>query len=673
MSFSLYVLTLFLSVTYTLSSTSEVDILMHIKGSLDPENRLLTSWAPNADPCSSESFDGVACDENGRVANISLQGKGLSGEIPAAVGGLKSLTGLYLHFNALNGVIPKEIASLSELTDLYLNVNNLSGKIPSQIGNMTNLQVLQLCYNKLTGNIPTQLGSLRKLSVLALQYNQLTGAIPASLGDLGMLMRLDLSFNNLFGPVPVKLANVPKLEVLDIRNNSFSGNVPPALKRLNGGFQYDNNAALCGTGFTNLKNCTASDHPTPGKPEPFEPNGLSTKDIPESAKLPANCGQPGCSSPARRPHTGVIVGVIAVFIILTVTGLFTFTWYRRRKQKIGNAFDNSDSRLSTDQVKEVCRRNSSPLISLEYSNGWDPLAKGQSGNGFSQEVLESFMFNLEEVERATQCFSEANLLGKSSFSATYKGILRDGSVVAVKCIAKTSCKSDEGEFLKGLKILTSLKHENLASLRGICCSKGRGECFLIYDFVPNGNLLQHLDLEAGSEKVLEWATRISVIKGIAKGISYLHGKRPGLVHPNLSAEKVLIHRRYNPLLSDSGLHKLLADDIVFSMLKASAAMGYLAPEYTTTGRFTEKSDIYAFGMIVFQILSGKCSITPFTRQAAESSKVEDFIDPNLEGKFSVSAASNLGQIALHCTHESPSHRPSIENVMQELSSIIGSS
>lgn len=417
--------------------------------------------------------------------------------------------------------------------------------------------VLQLCYNKLTGSIPTQLGSLSKLSVLALQYNQLTGAIPASLGDLGMLTRLDLSFNSLFGSVPVKLANVPKLEFLDIRNNSFSGNVPPgnmvfpniscavmgsisfvkrklgcikfnleflplvhgyeALKRLNIGFQYDNNAALCGVGFTNLKNCTVSDHPTLSKPEPFRPNGLSTKDIPESANLPANCGQSRCSNPAGSPHTGVIVGVIALFFVLTVTGLFTFSWYRRQKQKIGNAFDNPDSRLSTDQVKEVCRRSASPLISLEYSNGWDPVAKGQSGNGFSQEVLESFMFNLEEVERATQCFSEVNLLGKNSFSATYKGILRDGSVVAIKCIAKTSCKSDEGEFLKGLKILTSLKHENLARLRGFCCSKGRGECFLIYDFVPSGSLLQHLDLEAGSEKVLEWATRISIIKGIAKG------------------------------------------------------------------------------------------------------------------------------------------------------------
>lgn len=151
------------------------------------------------------------------------------------------------------------------------------------------------------------------------------------------------------------------------------------------------------------------------------------------------------------------------------------------------------------------------------------------------------------------------------------------------------------------------------------------------------------------------------------GISYLHGKRPGLVHQNLSAEKVLIDRLYNPMLSDSGLHKLLADDIVFSMLKASAAMGYLAPEYTTTGRFTEKSDVYAFGMIVFQILSGKGKITPFTLQATESSKIEDFIDPNLDGKFSESEAAKLGQIALLCTHESPSHRPSIENVMQELS------
>ncbi|KAF5744316.1 LRR receptor-like serine/threonine-protein kinase GSO1 [Tripterygium wilfordii] len=610
--------------------TTELDLLMQIKVSLDPRDRFLTSWSFDSDPCSG-SFDGVACNEFGNVANISLQGKGLSGRLPAALGGLRNLTGLYLHFNTLNGEIPAELAQLSQLSDLYLNMNNLSGKIPPQIGNMPNLQVLQLCYNKLTGSIPTQLGSLNTLSVLTLQSNQLTGAIPASLGNLETLTRLDLSFNNLFGSVPLKLAATPLLEVLDIRNNTLSGNVP-------------------------LGNIFLSAIPV---------------------NLPSNCTEAQCSNPSKYPRVCVISGVVGIFIILTVTGIFAFSWHRRQKQKIGSAFDSSEARrLSTNQAKEVCRKSASPLISLEYSNGWDPLAKGQCGNGFSQEVLEGFMFNLEEVERATQCFSEVNLLGKSNFSATYKGILRDGSVVAIKCIAKTSCKSDEAEFLKGLKILISLKHENLVRLRGICCSKGRGECFLIYDFAPNGNLLQYLDVKEGSGKVLDWSTRKSIINGIARGIGYLHGNKgskSSVVHQNISAEKVFMDGQYNPLLSESGLHKLLADDIVFSNLKTSAAMGYLAPEYTTTGRFTEKSDVYAFGMLIFQILGGKRQITQLTRHATESSKFEDFIDQNLGGKFPESEAAGLGRVAIICTHDSPNSRPSLAIVMQELSGLSGNS
>ena len=212
---------------------------------------------------------------------------------------------------------------------------------------------------------------------------------------------------------------------------------------------------------------------------------------------------------------GLVLGVIVVIVASSFAGLFMFLWYRRQKQKIGSTMEISDSRLSTDQMKEVCRKSASPLISLEYSNGWDPLSKGRSG--YSQEVLEGFLFNLEDVERATHCFSDVNLLGKSNFSSVYKGILRDGSVVAIKRIANTSCKSDETDFLKGLKILTSLKHENLARLRGFCCSKGRGECFLIYDFVPNGSLLQYLDVKSGGGKVLDWSTRVSIIQGIANG------------------------------------------------------------------------------------------------------------------------------------------------------------
>ncbi|PON48399.1 Tyrosine-protein kinase [Parasponia andersonii] len=683
MSLAISVLFLFfLFPSPSLSSLSELPALMALKASLDPKNQFLASWTPHSDPCSG-AFEGVACSELGRVANISLQGKGLSGQIPGAVADLKSLTGLYLHFNSLNGNIPKELTSLSQLTDLYLNVNNLSGEIPPGFGNMPNLQVLQLCYNRLSGSIPIQLRYLKRLSVLALQYNELTGAIPASLGELKTLTRLDLSFNSLFGSVPAKLADAPMLEVLDIRNNSLSGTLPQELKRLDGGFQYKNNPHLCGVGFPGLHGCTASDGWDPNMPEPYQPSNLSgnsfpnstrnssTKVLPESANLDSNCSRSNCSKASKSPQIGVVLGVVGLFVAFIASGLFSFSWYRHRKQKIGSAFDASDSRLSTDQAKEVYRKSASPLISLEYSNGWDPFAKGSSG--FSQEVLESFMFNLEEVERATQCFSELNLLGKSSFSAIYKGVLRDGSVVVVKCIAKTSCKSDEAEFLKGLKMLTSLKHENLVKLRGFCCSRGRGECFLIYDFVPNGSLLRYLDIKEGTGTALQWTTRVSIINGIAKGIAYLHGnkgKKSAMVHQNISAEKVLIDTNYKPMISNSGLHKLLADDIIFSMLKASAAMGYLAPEYTGTGRITAESDVYAFGMILFQTLTGKQKITQLDRQGAESCRFEDFIDQNLVGKFSESEAAKLAEMALLCTHESPNHRPTMENVVQELSRLI---
>ncbi|KAL2555994.1 Leucine-rich repeat protein kinase family protein [Forsythia ovata] len=643
---------------------------MDLKSSLDPANVYLTSWVVSGDPRDG-SFEGVACNEKGQVANISLQGKGLAGKLSPAVGGLKHLTGLYLHYNSLYGEIPKDIANLAELTDLYLNVNNFSGEIPSEIGNMQSLQVLQLCYNQLTGSIPTQLGSLKKLNVLALQSNQLTGAIPASLGEMGVLMRLDLSFNRLFGSIPTKLADAPLLEVLNIRNNTLSGNVPLALKRLVDGFHYENNPGLCGAGFPSLRSCNALDNVNPNRPEPYGGGltGIPTRDIPETANLNLNCTKGHCSKSSKTSPASVAVVVVVVSVIVSAIGILTFTGYRRRKQKLGSAFDMPDSHLSTDQANEVVRKNGSPLISLEYPNGWDPLAEGRRF-GVSQEVMQKFRLNLQEIETATQYFADKNLLGKSNYSVTYKGILRDGSVVAIKRITKTSCKSEEAEFLKGLNVLTSLRHENLVRLRGFCCSRGRGECFLVYDFVPNGNLFQYLDVKEGTDgQILQWSIRVSMINSLAKAIEYLHAfnvNKPALVHQNISAKNVLVDQQFKPLLSDSGLHKLLTNDTIFSVLKASAGMGYLAPEYTNTGRFTDKSDIYAFGVLIFQILSGKRKYTTSMRAAAESCRFQELIDENLHGSFFEPEAAKIARVAVLCTHDTPEERPSMETIIQEL-------
>ncbi|PWA77246.1 leucine-rich repeat protein kinase family protein [Artemisia annua] len=501
---------------------------------------------------------------------------------------------------------------------------------------------------------------MKKLSVLSLQSNNLSGALPASLGDLSELRRLDLSFNRLFGSIPTRLADAPMLNVLDVRNNTLSGSVPLALKRLAGGFQYGNNLGLCGVEFAPLRACSALDQ--------LNPNGVATKAIPETADLKLNCSDARCSRSSKTPQASIIVGVVVAIVGLSVIGFLAVSHFLNRAEKRSHKFDHSNGPIDQLKSKEACRKNGSPLINLEYPNGWDPLAEGRRFGGVSQEIMRSFRFNLEEIESATQYFAPRNLLGKSVFSAIHKGMLRDGTVVAIKSIIKSSCKSEESEFLKGLNILTSLRHENLVRLRGFCCSKGRGECFLIYDFVPNGNLLRYLDMKDG-DHVLDWSTRASIINGIAKGIEYLHGSKlnkPAMVHQNISVKNVLLDQRFKPLLSDSGLHQLLTKDTVFSSLKASAAMGYLAPEYGTTGRFTQKSDIYAFGVLVFQIISGKRKFASAARFAAESCTFIDFIDPNLHGRFCEHEAAKFAKIALMCTHESPDQRPSVEDVVQEL-------
>lgn len=478
-----------------------------------------------------------------------------------------------------------------------------------------------------------------------------------------------------------------------------------ALKRLNGGFQFQNNPGLCGDGIASLRACTVYDNTqiNPVKPFGSHSNDTTPIDISEPSGFKEHCNQSQCSNSSKFPQIAVLAAVTSVTVILAGTGILIFFRYRRHKQKIGNTSESSDWQLSTDLTlaKDFNRNGASPLVSLEYCHGWDPLGDYLNGTGFSREHLNSFRLNLEEVESATQCFSEVNLLGKGNFSSVYKGTLRDGTLVAIRSINVTSCKSEEAEFVKGLYLLTSLRHENIIRLRGFCCSRGRGECFLIYDFAPKGKLSKYLDQEEGSSNVLDWSTRVSIIIGIAKGqfcfgithhthdffiffallyllifdastkpgIGYLHSSevnKPAIVHRNLSVEKVLIDQQFNPLIADCGLHKLLADDIVFSVLKTSAAMGYLAPEYVTTGRFTERSDIFAFGVIILQILSGSLVLTSSMRLAAESATFENFIDRNLKGKFSESEAAKLGKMALVCTHEDPENRPTMEAVIEEL-------
>lgn len=138
------------------------------------------------------------------------------------------------------------------------------------------------------------------------------------------------------------------------------------------------------------------------------------------------------------------------------------------------------------------------------------------------------------------------------------------------------------------------------------------------------------------------------------------------MHQNISAEKILLDHHLTPRLSVPGLHKLLADDVVFSTLKASAAMGYLAPEYATTGRFTEKSDVFAFGIVVLQVITGRRAVSQL-KVSTVANDLDSLIDENLNGVFSRTEAAKLAAIAALCTSETASQRPTMEAVVQQLS------
>ncbi|KAL9326658.1 hypothetical protein ACSQ67_007303 [Phaseolus vulgaris] len=659
-----------LSNSHLVRGNAELRALMDLKKSLDPEDTLLGSWTSDGDPCSG-SFLGVACNQHNKVANISLPGRGLSGRVSPAVAELRCLSGLYLQFNRLSGDIPREIANLKELLDLYLNVNYLSGTIPPDIGNMTSLQVLQLGYNQLEGKIPKELGSLKQLNAMSLQHNKLTGQIPLTLGSLEKLKMLYLSSNNFNGIIPATLADIANLEVLDIQNNSLSGTVPSALKRLGEGFKGENNPDLCAVGFSTLKACNSDK--ILGIGQISSPNISLNNNPSVTLTNPANThsqsNQIHCSKSRGFLHLVIAASVTTTIITFLSSGIFIFVRYRRQRERVKNTSDCSESQLSPYLPKDFYR-SSSPLVNLEnYYNGMDSPADGQNANGLSLEYLHRFRFNIDEIESATQHLSEANLLGKSKLSAVYKGVHRDGSLVAIRSISVTCCKTEEDEFLKGLILLTTLRHENIVKMKGFCYSRSRGEWYFVYDFATRGNLSQYLDREDGSDRVLEWSKRVSIIRGIAKGIGYLHSNeasKPTIVHQNVSVEKVILDNEFNPLIMDAGLPKLLADDVVFSALKASAAMGYLAPEYITTGCFTEKSDIYAFGVIVLQLLSGKALIGGSIRAAVEAFKFEDFVDTNLKGDYSKSEAAILSKLAIVCTHELPEQRPTMVEVIEEL-------
>ncbi|XVF79031.1 hypothetical protein PTKIN_Ptkin14bG0186900 [Pterospermum kingtungense] len=289
--------------------------------------------------------------------------------------------------------------------------------------------------------------------------------------------------------------------------------------------------------------------------------------------------------------------------------------------------------------------------------------------------LQTSSFSLRQIKAATNNFDAANKIGEGGFGPVYKGILADGTAVAVKQLSARSRQGNR-EFVTEIGMISGLQHPHLVKLYG-CCIEG-DQLLLIYEYLENNSLARAL---FGSEEVrleLDWPTRRKICIGIARGLAFLHEEsRLKIVHRDIKATNVLLDKNLNAKISDFGLAKLDEEHNTHISTRIAGTYGYMAPEYALHGRLTDKADVYSFGIVALEIVSGKCNTkhrpngeSVYLPEWANILKVKgnilDLIDPRIGSDCNIEEAMVMIDVALLCTNPTAKVRPSMSSVVSML-------
>ncbi|KAL2894543.1 hypothetical protein RDABS01_010452 [Bienertia sinuspersici] len=277
------------------------------------------------------------------------------------------------------------------------------------------------------------------------------------------------------------------------------------------------------------------------------------------------------------------------------------------------------------------------------------------------------------MKSATGEFDPSNKLGEGGFGAVYKGTLSDGRVVAVKQLSVSS-KQGKSQFITEIATISAVQHRNLVKLYG-CCLDGKNR-LLVYEYLQNKSLDKVLFGDSNLE--LNWAQRFEVCLGVARGLTYLHQEsRLRIVHRDVKSSNILLDSDLNPKISDFGLAKLYDDKKTHMSTGVAGTVGYLAPEYAMRGHLTEKVDVFAFGVVILEVISGRsnCDTTLRTEETYlldwawhlyEKNQYVELVDKRLK-IFDEQVVKRVIEIAFLCTQTSPSQRPTMSRVLAMLS------
>lgn len=285
------------------------------------------------------------------------------------------------------------------------------------------------------------------------------------------------------------------------------------------------------------------------------------------------------------------------------------------------------------------------------------------------------LYTYKELKVATEEFSAANKIGEGGFGSVYKGRLKDGKIAAIKVLSAES-KQGVREFLTEINVISEIEHENLVKLYGCCVEENHR--ILVYNYLENNSLAQTLLGGHQSNIYFNWRTRFKICIGIARGLAFLHEEvRPYIVHRDIKASNILLDKDLTPKISDFGLAKLIPPNMTHVSTRVAGTIGYLAPEYAIRGQLTRKADIYSFGVLLVEIVSGRCNTNtrlPIEEQYLlertwglyERRELVGLVDTALNGDFDAEQACNFLKIGLLCTQDSPKLRPSMSTVVKML-------
>ncbi|KAK9199271.1 hypothetical protein WN944_014459 [Citrus x changshan-huyou] len=662
-----------------------------------------------------------------KLEKLFIEGSGLAGPIPSGIASLVELTDLRISdLNGPEGPFPR-LSNLKNMNYLILRSGNIIGEMPEYLGQMIGLRVLDLSFNKLSGVIPSNFSG-SGLTYMYLTGNLLTGPVP----DWVVRKRnkhIDLSYNNFTdGSSDSNCENqslflVPDHSSLHINcggkkviangSTTFEDDLDAAgpsrffISRTNWAFSttghfIDNStredsyiqintsrllmddsqlyteARISPISLTYYGYCMGklvlkdfnieNEAGGVGKAivKPFSAavtngtmdirlywagkgtTGIPYKGVygplisaislytPDIALPSVNGSSNGAkvNGSSNSTNVGVVVGIVAAAAFFLILILF--------------------KSLTESSCEEVLILNINPVTSSIELKGLD---------------LHTGSFTLWQIKAATNNFAPDNKIGEGGFGPVYKGLLADGKVIAVKQLSSKS-KQGNREFVNEIGMISALQHPNLVKLYG-CCIEGN-QLLLIYEYLENNSLARALFGPEEHRLKLDWPTRHNICIGIARGLAYLHEEsRLKIVHRDIKATNVLLDKDLNPKISDFGLAKLDEEDNTHISTRVAGTFGYMAPEYAMRGYLTDKADVYSFGIVALEIVSGRSNVICRTKEAQFclldwQGNLMELVDPHLGLNFVEEQAMVMINVALLCADVSHTNRPLMSSVVSML-------